>query len=104
MPALTAKAQREAAPIEKLPFRLTRKYGDPSLYGNVGDVRSAIRKDLANLEDMGQFWGDQLNRAAIEDARSRIGVWYEGHLTIEFVFDLHTGTKYSVSVQDRRVP
>lgn len=102
--AMSAKAQREAAPIEKLPFRLTRKYGDDHFYGDVASVRSAIRKDLANLEDMGQFWGDQLNRADIEDARARLGVWYEGHLTIEFVFDLHTGTKYSATVTDRRLP
>jgi hypothetical protein len=104
MAALSAKAQREAAPIEKLPWRVTRKYGDDHFYGDVAGVRSAIRKDLENLEDIGQFWGDQLNRAAIEDARARLGVWYEGHLSIEFEFDLHTGTKYSVSVKDRRIP
>jgi hypothetical protein len=104
MAALSAKAQRQAAPIEKLPWRVTRKYGEPTLQADVSNVRTLIRRDLDELEELGRFWGDQLDRAAIDAARSRIGAWYQGHLTIEFVFDLHTGTKYSVQIQDRRIP
>jgi hypothetical protein len=104
MAVLSAKAKREAAPIEVLPFRLTRKYGEPVLYAQPGDVRGAINKDLDALEDMGKNWGDALDTVAITGARSQVNAWGEGPLSIEFVFDLHTGTKYSVTVQDRRVP
>ena len=101
--ALSAKAQRQAAPIETLPFELVRKYGEPVLYGLPSDVKAAITKDLNALEDMGKNWGDQLDTVAIAGARAQANAWSKGHLTIEFVFDLHTGTKYSVHVRDRRV-
>lgn len=100
---LSAKAIAAAAPIEKKPYALTRRYGETVLMAGKQQVRTLIRADLENLEEMGKHWST-LNLLGIRDAREQLVRWTGGDLNIEFEFDTHSGVKYSVEVIDRLVP
>lgn len=105
---LSAKAKREVIPVEKLPYKVTRKYGEPKLMGTINEVRSLITGDLTEI-------GDRASQIGTAGDVSRIGLLRErvdalatamtssfGPVVLQAVVDEYTGVSYHVTIEDRR--
>lgn len=105
---LSAKARREAQPIDALPFRVTRKYGEPQLIATVGDVRRRIISDIEEINERVNRIGSPEDKQAVAYLQQRadgIAAAIEttaGPVVIQAVVDSLTGVKYHVTIEDRR--
>lgn len=108
MSALTQKQLRDAAPVETLPFEITRRYGEPHLYKDIGAVRRALLGDLDEVSAMQENWRskDLGDMAEVARLRTEFTGLTEDMLPLDVsvVVDTHTGVRYQVTVIDRRKP
>ena len=116
MPSLTKDQLRKGSPADTLPYRVVRKYGEPKLYGKVADVKSALLKDISEIRQLleGSKPGQPPVRTAAP-ADTQALAWLESEITanlgptpnlplsIDVVVDSYTGTRYQVTVTDRRM-
>lgn len=97
---LSKKALRNAAPTETKPYLLHRKYDDP-VNCDSADVKRIIKRDLSEHQDMIARIGRPADLEALAGAQKALADWDGGDLSIEYVVDSYTGTRYSIEVKVR---
>lgn len=105
---LSAKAIREVIPIEKLPYKVTRKYGEPKLMATINEVRALITEDITEIAGRAKQIGtteDLANIAYLEtrvDALAASMTAATAPVVVQAVVDAYTGVSYHVTIEDRR--
>lgn len=97
---LSKKALRNAAPIEAKPYVLHKRYAD-ELVCNAEDVRRIIKADLNAHQEFITRHGVAEDVDALGSAMKALADWTGGPLTIEYIVDSYTGTRYAVEVRPR---
>lgn len=99
---------RKASQADSLPYRVTRKYGEPRLYGTLGDVRTLVLADLSTCLGRAERIGTQADLDRIAEAKN---AWTELlvdgvqlPMRLKVLVDEYYGVHYDVFIEDRRHP
>lgn len=91
-------------PLHTHPWVLQRKYQqDPTFLQTITAGRNKVLADLKEIQEfVDTHRCTDADKARLDEARKTVTDWTgDGPLSLEFVFDEHTGTKYSVEVRKR---
>ena len=102
---ISKKALRDASPADVLPYEVCRKYGEPKLFGSLGQAREAVLNDLNDLEDLVGRIGTDEDRARLKALRADLTTRLAGdfdRVEADELVDSYTGVRYNVTVTDRR--